>query len=165
MNSSVSRNQTVQLKLIKKSRILISLPISYIEQNCNAIDGLLKAFITSLNEIGFQLNGEVKLIYNRDIDKKLQHQVDDLFVSTAEPSIFLTFFKISEFIQSSSKAKAMIEILCGLIAIPLCLLLFYYGILRVDTPRVFGIAFSMIGCAPIILYFGIVNYRYQKWLG
>ena len=63
--------------LIKKSRILISLPISYIEQNCNAIDGLLKAFITSLNDIGFQLNGEVKLIYNRDIDKKLQHQVDD----------------------------------------------------------------------------------------
>lgn len=149
---------------IKKSKILISLPISYVEQNNNSFLDSINTFIKSLNDLGFDLEEKIKLIPNVEINKALQTRISESFVQTNEPDIYLTFFKISELIERSSLYKSRIEIILGLVAVPLGVIVFYLGIVKYSTPPAFGSSLLMIGGGPILFYIGLKNRKYQKWL-
>ncbi len=149
---------------VRGSKVLISLPTSYVEQEITALDESMERFVNTLNGLGFELEGKVGLIRNADVDKAFQRDIADLFDDPGEPDVYLTFFRISEFVQKSTLRKATAEILLGTVSIPVCLALFRLGILDWNTPRVFGIAFAMIGFAPLLLYHGAVNRKYQRWL-
>ncbi len=149
---------------IKKSKILISLPISYVEQNNKSFQDSIKTFIQSLNDLGFNLEEKIQLIPNAEINKALQTRISESFIQTDEPDVYLTFFKISELIERSSLYKSRIEMILGLIAVPLGVIVFYLGVVKYNTPPAFGSSLLMIGGGPILFYIGLKNRKYQKWL-
>lgn len=150
--------------VIRESKILISLPISYVQQNIESIQDLIKSFIKSLNGLGFNLNEKIELIPNTDIDKALQNKISKSFDQTDESDIYITIFKISELIEKSTLNRSTLEMALGLIAVPLGVIVFYLGIVKYNTPPAFGTSLLMIGGGAILLYIGMANRKYQKWL-
>ena len=106
----------------------------------------------------------IQLIPNAEINKALQTRISESFIQTNEPDVYLTFFKISELIERSSLYKSRIEIILGLIAVPLGVIVFYLGVVKFNTPPAFGSSLLMISGGPILFYIGLKNRKYQKWL-
>ena len=156
------------------ARLVIDLPASLIEDNASGIPKELEGLIDRIGRTDITVESVALVNTNCTTEQKQKRYADSLGIgyksifdgrTIADNPAVVTIFTPSAFDMKISRRRACLYMIAGVCAVPLGVILFYFGLVVLHNSRLTGASFSLVGGGPLLLYMAYRSKKFAEWRG